>query len=64
MRKELLIAGFSPDLIRQMGTEILYRGYVATKSPGILEQMGLLKCDADSQSPEGALEDLKDLKNI
>lgn len=53
--------GFSPDTIRQVGARVLYRDVLASKSLGRLEQMGLLKCDADSQDPTAAREDLKDL---
>jgi len=62
MRDELMKAGFSLYTINQMGVAILYRGLVAEeKKPGLIEQMGSLKCDADSQDPMGAIEDLRDL---
>jgi len=61
MRNELRKANFSPDFIRQQGVEVLYRGHIAQQKPDFLKQMGSLKCDADSQDPRGAMEDLFDL---
>lgn len=62
MKKKLLEAGYSSDLINQQGVEVLYRGHLAQKKKGILRQMRSLLCDADSQDPRGAVEDLKDLQ--
>lgn len=61
MMKVLKDAGFSADTIRQMGLLVLFRNHLLSQNPGRAEQMRALLCDADSQDPVVAREDLKDL---